>query len=847
MWPPALPRFAATLPLLALIALPAAGQETVPAATPAPAMALPSPSEPTPVVPAAVAAPAGIPAVRVRAARQADHGRVVFHLGRIPSFELRKTSDGQELRLRGNYALDLTGLRPLAELASVAARREGADTVIQLRLNCDCAAETASGGGMLWINLRPATPPTAPTTAAAPPPAAPARPANGRDAKRADTAEAARRRLLDDAVRLGLMNKAQAEAMLRAAAVPATPPAAGTAAANPAAAGRPAEQDEAARLRQSLLAQLGTLGRPQPVAPGQARPNTPAATPPLQALPPQAPRPSCAAPFDMAGWAGEATGNPAFADRLVALRRTMAASAEAPEDVATLAEFLVSHGLLPEALELMDGRITETMTEAMQSRMQRLRDVARLLRRLPIDNGSPLLAEAATCDREDLGLWQALAAAVAGDIATVVRLAPRARAALRGTPERLRFAFTFVLADAVGDDLEALKTLVGPIRSANAVTDAEAAGRSWLLARIAGLEGSGEEERLNLARAARSTRTIPGLFASARLAATQATRGAGAASDLEIQRAEERLIDFARTYRFDTLGEEAAMLFAQLLLGRGDLSGALIAADGASQSGSRPGAESRGANFAAKILRLLLVDAQGKPLPSPAERLALYWRYEGYATPGERGDDIRLGAARLMLEQGLVEAALDTVRQLSPTTAQTLPAVLLTARAETAASQGDPQRALALLRALPVTDEVHRIAATALARLGRPADAARELEGMRGIADQTARARYFYAAQSWPEAMTAYAELLREPALDATARADATNRYVGAAALSPQPMVAVPAELLALKDAGTTALLQLVNEPAPAAASGRQGMEQVRSAIERAKRIETLLPPAEAR
>lgn len=833
MWP--LPRFAAALPLLALATLPAAGQETVPAATPAPMAAVPTPGVPAAVV---ASAPARMPAVRVRAARQADHGRVVFHFGRIPDFDLRKTSEGMELRLRGGYGLDLAGLRPLTELASVTARREGADTVILLRLNCDCSAESVSGNGMLWINLRPAVPPasaaaTSPSAAsppAAPTSVAPARPANGRDAKRT-TAEAARRRLLDDAVRLNLMTRAQADAMLHGAAAPA-----------PATADRPAEPDEATRLRQSLLAQLGTLNRPQPAAPSQAKPP---GQPPGQLAAPL-PRPSCAAPFDMAGWAGETTG-PAFPDRLVALRQALATSAEAPEDVATLAEFLVSQGLFPEALELLDGRITETMTETMQLRMQRLRDVARLLRRLPIDTGSPLLADSATCEREDLGLWQALAAAVAGDTAAVVRLAPRARVALRGTPERLRFAFTFALADAVGDDLEALKTLVGPIRSAAAVTEAESAGRSWLLARIAGLEGSSEEERLNLTRAARGTHTVPGLFASARLAAAQAALGPGVASDPEMQRAEARLLDFARTYRFDSLGEEAAMLFAQLLLGRGDLSGALVAADGASQSGSRPGAESRGANFAARILRLLLVDAESKPLPSAAERLALYWRYEGYATPGERGDDIRLGAARLMLEQGLAEAALDTVRQLAPATAQTGPAVLLIARTEAAAAQGDPQRALALLRALPVTDEVHRIAASALARLGRPADAARELEGMRTIADQTARARYFYTAQNWPEAMTAYAELLREPALDTASRADATSRYVGAAALSPRPAAAVPSELLTLQDAGTTALLQLASEPASATASAQQGMEQVRGAIERAKRIEALLAPAKVR
>ena len=50
-------------------------------------------------------------------------------------------------------------------------------------------------------------------------------------------------------------------------------------------------------------------------------------------------------------------------------------------------------------------------------------------------------------------LWRALNAAANGDAATVMRLVPRAREALRVAPERLRFALTFVLAEAMGDDI----------------------------------------------------------------------------------------------------------------------------------------------------------------------------------------------------------------------------------------------------------------------------------------------------------------------------------------------------------------------------------------------------------
>src|SRR5690606_7770607 len=86
------------------------------------------------------------------------------------------------------------GARRLSELSGIETRQEGGDTVVVLRTQGEHAAEAGAFDGMLYVDLRRA------------------------GAQRgAATLEAAQRRLLDDAVRLGLMKPEQAAAMLQAA------------------------------------------------------------------------------------------------------------------------------------------------------------------------------------------------------------------------------------------------------------------------------------------------------------------------------------------------------------------------------------------------------------------------------------------------------------------------------------------------------------------------------------------------------------------------------------------------------------------------------------------------------
>jgi hypothetical protein len=793
----------------------------------------------------AAAATPGEAIVRVRTGQHDDRGRVVLHLGKIPSYSLRKTDAGFELRLSGAYRLDLSTTRRLTQLAGLETRQEGNETVLLLRGDGDRVAEAAAFDGMLYVDLRagPASGPPAPVTL-----------------------EAAQRKILDDAVRLGLMKPAQAVAKLQAARPGVSPPVPVSAPVTapvpvprhapapiavaapelPVAVARPLPPaNELAGLREAVIAKLAVLNGLQPgaalppVPPQASRMPVSAAAPPAVPVPAAAPPiiaaapvlPSCGPPASMQGWKGDRS----FTDALPVLRAALARSDQGAAEAADLAEFYLGHELAREALDVLDAPRTDAPIGALRDRLDRVRDVARLLLGRPLSPASPLLAEATDCTREDLPLWRSLAAAASGDGATLAQLAPRARAALRDVPQELRLALVQRLADAVDKDPATLRTLLGAIRPATGLSAIQAAARNWQYSRLARQEGNRSDEAQYLDQAAQAGgRSLPEIFARARIAALNLAKPGA-----EGRRAEAQVNDLLRTYRHDALGEEAAIVYAQRLLDQGALGAALAVADGASQATARPGTESRGARLAAAALRRLLADAppDGQTLPEPGERLGLFWQYEGYATPGERGDDIRLAAMRLLLKQGLAEAARDLGQQITPATAGDPAVTLLLAQAEASAAQGDPQRALALVRILPVTDSSRRVSADALARLGKLQDAAAQLEPLVQTADLSRRAELLFQARSWGAAGSAYGNLLRDPALPAAAREDATARLASASVLAQQKG-GVPQELLST-EASSTAMLKLA-ENAPPATIGIAG---VRAAIERSREIEALLPP----
>lgn len=237
---------------------------------------------------------------------------------------------------------------------------------------------------------------------------------------------------------------------------------------------------------------------------------------------------------------------------------------------------------------------------------------------------------------------------------------------------------------------------------------------------------------------------------------------------------------------------------------------------------------------------MLFVDPAAAALPEPNERIALYLRYGGYTTPGEKGDDIRLAAARLMLSQQLPDAALDTLHQLSDTGAATPEANQMLATAE--AFGGDPAKALDLVKALPDDIAAHRIAAEAMRRMRQPLQAAHVLDSATEIVDREHRASLLFEAEAWPDAITAYADLLRDPALPDAMRNDLATRYSLAVA-----MTGSSANVTAMKLPEAPAQMLAAVPPPPSADNQRQpSLTMLRSALERARHIETLLDPPTA-
>lgn len=546
-----------------------------------------------------------------------------------------------------------------------------------------------------------------------------------------------------------------------------------------------------------------------------------------EAAPPA--RKTCPPGFSMEGWKGQGP----YAARLLALRTAAARSGEAAPDMAALAEFQLGHGLAAEALSIARQARIERATDAERARLARVADVASLLKGVAIDTRSPLLTDPPDCDRLDTPLWRALSAAATGDVDGVTKQMEAARQPLSQLPEPLPQMFASRLAEVAPEDPTILRAVASAMRNTEIGGPEEASARYLLQSRLARGRGDTIDETTFLERAARGV-TIPAMTARLRLAEIRA-----ATDGPEGEHSARVLADAARTYRDTNLGQSAAYHLSERQMRQGNHAAALRTADEASAFRQARRTESRGAAQAARVLRALLVDPATPNLPSAEERLVLYWKYRAYATPGERGDDIRLGAARLMLAQDLPEAALDVTRQLSEPVARSTEGIRLRAMAE--ARAGDPDQAMLLVRRLGDGDEPRRIAAEALARDSRLAEAAQQLDGVGALTDQTRRAAWLYQAKDWPGAAEAFARVLRNPDLGPEARAIAGDHYALALALAGQE----PAEDLR----GLTGLATRVLGALPAGGPdpGADIIGALRGAVRRAGQIETLLPSEDGR
>jgi hypothetical protein len=809
--------------------------------------------------------------------QHAGWGRVSFVLRGNPAPELVHLTDAIELHFAAGTHLDAPNAAHLRETGPIGAREENGATVATVHLVCHCVPEEQTEDGILRLDIRlkpaqsafsrsspsdsassspevsspsspgvspPSSPGVSPSSSAAV--SSPSSPGSTGGPVEAQCAEKGgtvgpchdgegRRRPVGDvkSARIGpnqgpkqdsgaKVSEAEEMGKLRAALTEKIAKLNGPTAVSPSASS-PVPPSPPPAKPPSLVSDAAFAGSPPPpVAPVAS-----AAVAPTPPEPPAGPPPLCLPPVDASDWRGAGT----FTDRLVALRTQVASYQAEASDVAALAEFYLANGLGHEAMAVAVEALQADATPEERVRLSRDADIARLIKGEQLSPDSPLLATPDGCTRPDAPLWHALAAAAARDAEGAARDPQTVADSLRTLPEPLRRELAFRIVSAVTDHLEALGAMSGVVRNAKMELPEDEARRYLLQARVANLTGDDTDYAVFLERAARFAKTVPGVIAKARLAAIRAGENGPDAAHFE-----EVLADMARTYRYEGLGQKAAEQYAELQLRRHDYAAALaIADDSAGPRGART-RESRGAGLAVRILRMLFVEPGTPALPAPAERVALFLRYGAYTTPGDKGDDIRLAAVRLMLAQHMPFPALDTLRQLSDASAATPEVMRMRAKAE--AYAGDPSKALDLVKALPDDISAHRLSAEALRRLNKPEQAAHALDDAAGIPDRMLRASLFFEGNDWKDAAGAYAVLLRDPALPAELHDDLAKRYAVSVAMTGDAANATPAKL----PEEPARLLAAVPGPSPVATgNAAPTLAAVRAALDRARRVETLL------
>ena len=697
--------------------------------------------------------------------------RLTFIMDGTLDMTVRQTPEGVELRSEGNAAYQLAKLPKLREVSAIDVRTEGGATIALIHLTGTCKMQQERVGNKVTLYLADTGPRQKEVSEAPAPGPTPAPPA--------PAAKTAMEGLMD-----GLREKL---ALLNGQLPPAA---------------SPSRVGAAARMPEVLI-------------------------PAGEAAQPSAPihRSSCAPDFTMSGWKGDEP----FPQRLEALRALTAQSREAPPAMATLAEFYLGNGLGAEALAVTLAVKQDDISPEERRRLLRDADLARLLKAQPIDSTSPLLNGADGCDPTDAPLWRVLSAVASGDQEIIRRDGEAAGENLKSVPEPISSLIAYNIAEAAGDDLPILRAMAAAVHNSDAGEQIDAAGRFALQARMARARKDPIDEVSFLERAIGDI-GVTGLRARVRLAEIRS-----ADDNDEGRKSELILADAARVYRDTAFGQAAATALSEQRLRHGDFAGALRVANDSASGHSPSQNDSRSAALAARVLRQLLVEKDPQNLPSPEQRLLIYWHYSGYATPGEKGDDIRMGAAELMLDQGMPEAALDVVRQLSSPAAQSARGALLHAIAE--ARAGDADAALTLLKTVPRSDESQRAGADAFVRLGKPVEAAHQLDGLKEASDRARRAALLYDGKEWSDAADAYAVVLRDGALAKEARDEAADRYALALALSGKQ----PAQGLS----GFTGLAELVIGALPGQTDAQQQpVAAIRGSLRRAGQIEALLPPS---
>ena len=772
----------------------------------------PAPAKPAAPAHPAASAPAPQPGphlVVVRGYQHAHGFRLSLSMNGLRDPEIVVVPGGMELRVDGKANFQMQEVPKLHEVEGIETRVVDDKSVLFVRYSCSCLISTEHKPTSFALDLEQRR--TAAKAPASPPPAVAPSPAPSMAA--------------------------------------------------PAAAS--ANTDEMDKLRASMAEKLARLNAPPPPPPPEPAPASDAD--PAQGgvarqavstdeAAPEPTRPVCKLDFEMDGWKGRGK----FIDALRLARAKAANSNESGPEMADLAEFYLGNGLAGEALAVAQAARTDGAPGETIRRLRRDADLAQLMLGRTLDPASVLLIPRADCDRQDLPLWRALSAANSGDIDALGRDAEAAVPALAQMPEPLIGLFVPRIANAAPTSPLILRAMATALRNVDLEEPSAIATRYLLASRIARARGDRIEEASFLERATQAY-GIPGLMARVRLSEMRVADDTATPDDMVL------LGDTARVYRDTRFGQSAAATLTEQQLRHGDYARALKTANdsiGQDHGDTRVG--SQGAILASRVLRQLLVTTDAPNLPPEVQRVLLFWQYGGFATPGEKGDDIRISAGQLMLRQGMPEAALDVAHDLADASSRSVRGMMLRAAAE--AQAGDPDQALSLLASAGQTKEARRAAADALVRLGKPAEAASKLEGSKDLSDQIRRADLLFEAKAWGEASDAYAVVLRDPSLSQGERSETADHYALALALAGKkpasdlrkfdglagrviqalpPAPGAGAKLTNLNARSEEATVDPVTEQMLEAEAKSRIVGDLREALRRAMQIEAVLPATE--
>jgi hypothetical protein len=296
----------------------------------------------------------------------------------------------------------------------------------------------------------------------------------------------------------------------------------------------------------------------------------------------------------------------------------------------------------------------------------------------------------------------------------------------------------------------------------------------------------------------------------------------------------------AYDWRGHPLQLDIARLSATIHEHRGDLLEALAVLEELALGNAGQPIRRAAARLASDLMRRAYAD------PPPAltiDQMAAFWRYEGFVPPSAEDANLRLGFARALIAQDLPQPAIRLLEPIARSAEQPLADQAIDLLAEGHLGANQPLKALDVLRATApkaaaARPDRNRLAARALAALGRFAEAAGVLHDDGG--DDTARlqADYLWKAGLWSEAAAAYHKLLQNgPAQDQPdAARRAVVRLAAAAHMANRPALVEEASRAA-EAAGGDAAAVTAFAPAPPAgrAAAARLLEQARGLSELAE------------